>query len=110
MAVWPGTYGTESFGEKAYPRPSAVIMQYTGLSQVTGNEPPAYNCVGTNDGIADYRIMQNRINHIKSNGTDAMIEVFNGLFHGFGPGEGTIAEGWLERAINFWEKQNSSAK
>ena len=106
MAAWLGTYGTESFGEKEYPRPSAVIMQYTGLSEVTGNEPATYNCVGTNDGIASYRIMQNRIERIKANGTDAEIEIFNGLSHGFGLGEGTIAEGWLNRAVNFWERQN----
>ena len=54
MAAWLGNYGTESFGEKKYPRPSAVIMQYTGLSEVTWNEPPTYNCVGTSDGIANY--------------------------------------------------------
>ena len=103
MAAWLGTYGTESFGEKAYPKPAAVIMQYTGLSDVTGHEPATYNCVGTNDGIADYRVMQRRINRIKANGTDTMIEIFPGLSHGFGLGEGTIAEGWIDHAISFWE-------
>ena len=106
MAAWLGTYGTEAFGEKEYPRPSAVIMQYTGLSEVTGNEPATYSCVGTNDGIASYRTMQNRINRIKANGADAEIEVFKGLSHGFGLGDGTVAEGWLDRAVNFWERQN----
>ncbi|MBQ6773164.1 MAG: alpha/beta hydrolase [Synergistaceae bacterium] len=105
MAAWLGTYGTEAFGEKKYPRPSAVIMQYTGLSEVTGSEPATYNCVGTNDGIADYRTMQARINKIKANGTDSEIEIFPGLSHGFGLGEGTIAEGWLDNAVNFWERQ-----
>ena len=104
MSAWLGNYGTESFGEKKYPRPSAVIMQYTGLSEVTGNEPPTYNCVGTNDGIASYRTMENRINKIKQNGTDAEIEIFNGLPHGFGLGEGTNAEGWINNAIKFWER------
>ncbi len=107
MAAWLGSYGTESFGEGAYPRPAAVIMQYTGLSEVTGNEPPTYNCVGTNDGIASWRTMQARINAIKANGTDAEIEVFPGLSHGFGLGEGTAAEGWLDRAAAFWERQIS---
>ncbi|MBQ7545174.1 MAG: alpha/beta hydrolase [Synergistaceae bacterium] len=105
MAAWLGSYGTESFGEKAYPRPSAVIMQYTGLSEVTGSEPPTYNCVGTEDGIAPYQVMQRRINAIKSSGTDTMIEVFPGLSHGFGLGEGTIAEGWINNALSFWLKQ-----
>ena len=104
MAAWLGTYGTESFGERAYPRPSAVIMQYTGLSEVTGQEPPTYACVGTNDGIASYRVMQSRIAAIRANGTDAEIEIFRGLSHGFGLGEGTIAEGWLNNAVSFWEK------
>lgn len=104
MAAWLGNYGTSYFGEKEYPRPSAVIMQYTGLSEVTGNEPATYNCVGTRDGIASYTTMQNRINKIKANGTDAEIEIFEGLPHGFGLGTGTKAEGWINNAIKFWER------
>lgn len=105
MAAWLGTYGTASFGEAAYPRAGAVILQYTGLSEVTGNEPPTYNCVGTSDWIANYQTMENRIRRIKSNGTDAEIEIFNGLPHGFGLGTGTVAEGWINRAVAFWERQ-----
>ncbi|MDD5288127.1 MAG: alpha/beta hydrolase-fold protein [Dehalococcoidales bacterium] len=105
MAAWLGSNGTESYGEAAYPRPAAVIMQYTGLSEVTGKEPPTYACVGTNDGIASYTTMQDRIDRIKANGTDAEIEIFQGLSHGFGLGEGTVAEGWIDRAVDFWENQ-----
>lgn len=105
MAAWLGSYGTERFGEEAYPRPAAVIMQYTGLSEVTGEEPPTYNCVGTSDGIASYRRMEERIRQIQAQGTDAEIEVFDGLPHGFGLGEGTVAEGWLDNAAVFWERQ-----
>ena len=102
MAAWLGSFGTENFGEKKYPRPAAVIMQCTGLSEVYGNEPPTYNCVGTSDGIANWRIMDARIKRIRANGTPAQIESFDGLSHGFGLGEGTVAYGWLEHAINFW--------
>lgn len=105
MTDWVGTYGTAYFGEKEYPKPSALIIQYTGLSEVTGQESPTYSCVGTRDGIASYRTMQDRINRIKANGTDAEIEVFEGLPHGFGLGEGTVAEGWINNAISFWERQ-----
>lgn len=35
MAAWLGSYGTEAFGENEYPAPAAVVMQYTGLSDVT---------------------------------------------------------------------------
>lgn len=105
MADWLGTYGTESFGETAYPRPAACIVNYTGLSEVTGNEPPTYSAVGTADGIANWRTMQTRIERIQANGTDAQIEVFDGLRHGFGIGTGTVAQGWLDRAVEFWERQ-----
>ena len=104
MSAWLGSYGTAYFGEKDYPVPAAVVMQYTGLSQVTGVEPPTYACVGTSDGIASYRSMENYISQIKRNGTNAEIEVFNGLSHGFGLGEGTVAEGWIDNAVSFWEK------
>ena len=107
MAAWLGTYGTDAFGERTYPRPAAVIMQYTGLSEVMGDEPPTYCCVGTSDGIALYRVMEERVRRIRANGTDAEIEVFQGLPHGFGLGEGTVAEGWIDHAIAFWERQMS---
>ena len=104
MAAWLGSYGTEAFGEKEYPRPATVIVNYTGLSEVTGTEPPTYSAVGTSDGIASYRTMERRIAAIQANGTDAMIEVFPGLSHGFGLGTGTVAEGWLDNAVAFWER------
>ena len=104
MAAWLGSYGTESFGENAYPRPAAVFVNYTGLSEVYGNEPPTYSAVGTNDGIASYRTMERRVSAIKANGTDAEIEVFSGLSHGFGLGTGTVAEGWIDRAVEFWKR------
>ena len=104
MAAWLGSLGTAYFGEAEYPLPAAVIMQYTGLSDVYGNEPPTYNCVGTNDYIASYRTMQTRIDRISANGTDTMIEVFDGLSHGFGLGTGTVAEGWIDHAVGFWER------
>lgn len=104
MAAWLGSYGTAEFGEKAYPAPGAVIMQYTELSGTDGTEPPTYACVGTRDGIASYRTMEERIRRIREQGTDAEIEVFDGLSHGFGLGEGTAAEGWLDRAVTFWER------
>ena len=104
MAAWLGSLGTERFGEKKYPRPAAVIMQYTGLSEVYGNEPPTYACVGTADGISSFRVMEDRIRRIKSNGTDAEIEIFEGLPHGFGLGTGTVAEGWIDNAVQVWER------
>jgi hypothetical protein len=48
--------------------------------------------------------MERRINTIRANGTNAEIEIFDGLSHGFGLGVGTAAEGWLDNAVAFWER------
>ncbi len=104
MSAWLGSYGTESFGEAAFPRPAMCVVNYTGLSEVTGSEPPTFSAVGTGDGIASWRTMQQRIEAIRASGTPAQIEVFSGLPHGFGIGAGTEAEGWLDDAVAFWEQ------
>lgn len=62
--------------------------------------------MGTSDGIANWRTMQARIERIQANGTPAGIEVFDGLSHGFGLGTGTVAEGWIDRAADFWDEQS----
>ena len=73
-------------------------MQYTGLGEVYGNEPPTYACVGDRDYIADERVMRWRIETIRSQGTPAEIEVFPGLAHGFGLDGGWVNDyaAWLE--------------
>lgn len=105
MAAWLGAYGTEAFGGGILPRPRAVILQYTGLSEYSEFDPPTYACVGDRDGIASWRVMQARLNAMQSIGIDTEFHVYPGLSHGFGVGTGTSAEGWLNDAVAFWEKQ-----
>ena len=80
-------------------------MQYTGLSEYSELDPPTYACVGDRDGIANWRIMQARLNAMQSIGIDTEFHVYSGLGHGFGLGTGTSAEGWIDDAVAFWEKQ-----
>lgn len=108
MAAWLGSYGPETFGGDDLPRPGAVIMQYTGHSEYTENDPPTYACVGERDGIASWRTMQNRINNLKVIGIDTQFHKYPGLSHGFGLGTGTVAEGWLDDAVTFWENRMRS--
>lgn len=104
MAAYLGSYGTSAYGQQQYPRPSAIIMQYTGHSDFTENDPPTYACVGQDDGIADYRVMQERIDNLNNLGIDTEFHVYPSLGHGFGLGIGTSAEGWINDAIAFWQK------
>lgn len=105
MAVWLGTYGSAAFGGDNLPRPSAIITQYTGLNEFSKNDPPTYACVGDKDGIAYWKTMQERLNRLNSLGVDTEFHVYEGLRHGFGLGTGTVAEGWINDAVAFWEKQ-----
>ncbi len=105
MAAWLGSYGTEAFGGDDLPRPGAVIMQYTGLSEYTADDPPTYVCVGDSDGIASWRTMQSRLAGMSELGIPTEFHVYSGLGHGFGLGTGTVAEGWINDAVAFWENQ-----
>lgn len=105
MAAYLGSYGPAAFGGNDLPRASAVIMQYTGHSDYTDQDPPTYVCVGETDGIASWRVMENRINNLNALGIDTEFHLYPNLGHGFGLGIGTSAEGWIDDAIAFWEKQ-----
>ncbi|MCM1166884.1 MAG: alpha/beta hydrolase [Lachnospiraceae bacterium] len=105
MAAYLGSYGTEYFGGDDLPKPGAVIMQYTGHGEYSESDPPTFACVGDSDGIANWRTMESRINVLKSYGIPTEFHVYEGLRHGFGIGTGTVAEGWLDLAVKFWENQ-----
>lgn len=105
MAAWVGEYGTAAFGALRHERPAAVVMQYTGLSDYSAATPPTYACCGTADGIASWRVMQRRLEGIAALGTPTEFHAYRGLPHGFGLGIGTVAEGWADDALSFWEKQ-----
>lgn len=105
MAAWLGSYGPKSFGGDDLPKPGTVVMQYTGLTDYTENDPPTYVCVGESDGIADWRIMKQRLDKMNDLGIDTEFHSYPGLGHGFGLGTVTVAEGWIDDAITFWQKQ-----
>lgn len=105
MAAYLGSYGTISFGGKDLPKPGTVVMQYTGHSDYTRNEPPTFVCVGENDGIASWRVMERRINLLKRQGVDVEFHKYPSLGHGFGLGIHTSAKGWIDDAVYFWQKQ-----
>lgn len=49
--------------------------------------------------------MKSRVDNISKMGIDTEFHVYHNLGHGFGLGLGTEAEGWIDKAIKFWEKQ-----
>ena len=105
MAAYLGSYGPEAYGGEDLPRPGAVIMQYTGHTDHTENDPPTYACVGENDGIANWHTMEQRIENLEADGIETEFHHYPDLQHGFGLGLGTSAEGWIDDAVDFWQEQ-----
>lgn len=96
-------------GRTDLPRAAAVVMQYTGYTPVSPADAPTYACVGTADGIASWRTMQSRLERLRSLGIPTEFHSYEGLPHGFGLGRGTVADGWLNDAVRFWQSHISGA-
>lgn len=105
MAAYIGSFTPAAFGkEYVDTRPGTVIMAYTGHSEYTPNDPPTYAIVGENDRIANPATMLHRVEKLQTLGIDTEFHLYPNLRHGFGLGIGTSAEGWLNDAVQFWEK------
>jgi acetyl esterase/lipase len=107
MAANLGSYGAAAYGGDDLPRPATIVMQYTGHSDYTKNDPPTFAVVGESDGIASWHTMEQRIDNLKSAGIDTEFHHYPNLSHGFGLGIGTTAEGWINDAVAFWKKHSA---
>lgn len=99
-----GTYGLESFVGFQLSKPSTIVTAYTGHQNYYYDDPATFAIVGKNDRIASHLAMEKRINNLRKLGIDAKLQKYKNLTHGFGVGEGTEAESWIDDAIEFWEK------
>jgi acetyl esterase/lipase len=110
MAAAIGSYGAARFGGATLPRPSAVVLLYTGHSDLGPSEPPTFVAVGENDGIAAPAVMERRVAALRRAGTDVEYHRYPGVGHGFGLGVGTSAEGWVVDAVRFWAKHMNQTR
>jgi acetyl esterase/lipase len=109
MAAGIGSCGTAHFGGSELPKPAALVLLYTGHSDVASTEPPAFVAVGDADAIAPPTIMERRVAALRKLGTEVDYRKYRGVGHGFGLGTGTTAEGWIGDALRFWTKQINRA-
>ena len=63
--------------------------------------------MGESDWIANWRTMERRLQALQDLGIPTEFHHYPGLPHGFGLGTGTVAEGWLDEAVAFWEAQRA---
>ena len=108
MVATISSYGVEPYGgTEGIPKPSVAVIQYTGHSDYNRDgEPATFVCTGESDGIANYQTMKRRIDNLSAMGVPTEYHSYAGIGHGFGLGIGTVAEGWFEQAVVFWEKNS----
>jgi acetyl esterase/lipase len=96
-----GSHGVRRFGSTNLPRPSTVVMAYTGHSDYSSDEPATFVVVGEQDAIASPSAMERRIDALRRAGTEVEYHKYPNLGHGFGLGTGTSAEGWITTLFGF---------
>lgn len=104
MAAAIGSHGVAAYGGSDLPRPATVVMAYTAHSDHASYEPPTFVVAGERDGIAPPSVMERRAAALRRSGTVVEFRTYPDLGHGFGPGAGTSAEGWIGEATRFWER------
>jgi acetyl esterase/lipase len=96
--------GVASYGGGNLPKPSIAVIAYTGQSSYSEDFPPTFITVSANDGIANAAVVDMRVKNLRNAGVEVEYHRYRTAGHGFGLGTGTDAEGWLGRAVRFWEK------
>ena len=104
MAAAIGSHGVGRYGGGDLPRPSAIVMAYTAHSDHSSDDPPTFAVVGENDRISPPSAMKRRVEALRRSGTVLEYREYENVGHGFGPGTGTTAEGWVSAATRFWER------
>ncbi|MBQ9968783.1 MAG: alpha/beta hydrolase [Oscillospiraceae bacterium] len=82
----------------------ALIERYSVDKQATETYPPTFlwQCKGDKSvPIASTQLMDKKLTEL---GVKHIYEVFDAVGHSWGLGTGTLAEGWLDRAIKFWNE------
>jgi acetyl esterase/lipase len=114
-SLWGGSAGARMVGNIALsgvaayegddlPKPSTAVIAYTGQSSFSKDFPPTFMTVSANDSIANVSVVDSRVMNLRNAGVEVEYRRYRTAGHGFGLGTGTDAEGWLEHAVQFWEK------
>lgn len=115
-SLWGGSAGAAMVSDVSYGetlkrreliRPAAGIMAYTtfeGHPRFSSDDPPGFTIVGTRDWIVPYHHVEKRFAKMRRIGIDVECIILENMPHGFGVGTGTAAEGWIDKAVDFWER------
>lgn len=96
--------GVSAYGGGNLPKPATAVIAYTGQTSYSKDFSPAFITVAANDGIANINTVERRVANLKNAGVEVEYRRYENAGHGFGLGTGTDAEGWLDLAVQFWQR------
>lgn len=100
--------GVSAYGHGNLPKPATAVMAYTGQSTYSSDFAPAFITTAANDGIANVNTVERRVANLRNAGVEVEYRRFSRAGHGFGLGTGTDAEGWVDLAMQFWQRHMTS--
>ncbi len=96
--------GVSAYGGGNLPKPATAIIAYTGQSTYSSDFSPAFITVAANDGIVNVDAVETRVENLRNVGVEVEYHRYQSAGHGFGLGTGTDAEGWVDLAVQFWQR------
>lgn len=96
--------GVAAYGGENIPKPVTAVIAYTGQTTYSKDFSPAFITVAANDGIANINTVERRVADLKNARVEVEYRRYETAGHGFGLGTGTDAEGWLDLAVQFWQR------
>jgi acetyl esterase/lipase len=96
--------GVSAYGGGDLPKPATAVIAYTGQSSYASDFSPAFITVAANDWIANINTVEKRVENLRNAGVEVEYHRYQSAGHGFGLGTETDAEGWLDLAVQFWQR------
>jgi acetyl esterase/lipase len=96
--------GVSAYGGGDLPKPATAVIAYTGQSTYASDFSPTFITVAANDWIANINTVERRVENLKNAGVEVEFRRYESAGHGFGLGTGTDAEGWVDLAVQFWQR------
>jgi acetyl esterase/lipase len=90
------------------PKPSTIVIAYTGQSSFSEDFPPTFITVSADDPIVNVLVVDGRVKNLRKVGVEVEYRRYKTAGHGFWLGTGTDADGWLNLALRFWEKHTNA--
>lgn len=100
----------ESFEQLEIPKPAAQMLIYTHADyfnslKFQADDVPTYTIVGKGDTYGGDVVMDRKVPEMQSAQMVVEYHKYDDYAHGAGLGIGTSAEGWINDAMEFWERQ-----